>query len=267
MIWMMRYYGAQMKMAAQRELQYRTAAYFLLVGFLVEPVVYLVVWRTIAESQGGAIGGYTADAFTAYFIVWTLVRAMNLALTPYVWDWWIQRGRLSDFLLQPIHPIHRNIAWFAGSKLVWIVMWIPIAVILSLTFKPSFEFDLFQIAAFLVVMWTGYVIRFMTLWVLGLISFWTTRASAIFEIVIAGELLLSGRLVPLSVMPPWVQDLANWLPFKWTFQYPIETVIGRLSTGEIVTGFLIQMAWIVGLWVGARAIWNVAIKRYTAVGT
>ena len=230
-------------------------------------MVYLVVWRTIAESQGGAIGGYTADAFTAYFIVWTLVRAMNLALTPYVWDWWIQRGRLSDFLLHPIHPIHRNIAWFAGMKLVWIVMWIPIAAVLTVTFRPSFEFGVVDIAAFLVVMWTGYVIRFLVLWALGLISFWTTRTSAIFEIVIPGELLLSGRLVPLSVMPQWVQTLANYLPFKWTFQYPIETAIGRLSNGEIAAGLGIQILWIVGLWVGSMAVWKVAVKRYTAVGT
>ena len=93
MIRVARYYGAQMRHSLVGELQYRTAAFLLLVGFLFEPIVYLVVWRSVAESQGGAVGGYTAAAFTAYFIVWTLVRAMNLALTPYVWDWRIQRGR------------------------------------------------------------------------------------------------------------------------------------------------------------------------------
>ena len=33
---------------------------------------------------------------------------------------------------------------------------------------------------------------------LGMVTFWTTRVSAIFEAYFAAELLLSGRLVPVS---------------------------------------------------------------------
>ena len=43
------------------------------------------------------------------------------------------------------------------------------------------------------------------------------------------ELLLSGRLVPLSLMPDWAQTLADLMPFKWTFGFPIEALIGQLS--------------------------------------
>jgi len=52
---------------------------------LIEPFVYLVVWRTVAESAGD-VGGYDVAAFTSYFIVWTLVRNVNLAQSPYGWD-------------------------------------------------------------------------------------------------------------------------------------------------------------------------------------
>ena len=60
--------------------------------------------------------------------------------------------------------------------------------------------------------------------------FWTTRGSAIFDLVHGAELLLSGRLVPLKLMPDWAQTLADWLPFKWTFDFPIELLVGHLST-------------------------------------
>jgi len=261
-----RFYGAQMRHALVGEMQYRTAAFLLLVGFLFEPIVYLVVWRSIAESQGGAIGGYTAAAFTAYYIVWTLVRAMNLALTPYVWDWRIQRGRLSEFLVLPAHPFHRDLAWFAGTKFLWILLWIPVAIVLTLTFRPELSPTMFQVVSFALVIWSGFVVRFLILYLMGMITFWTTRASALFEIVIAAELLLSGRLVPLSVMPSWVQSLAAWLPFKWTFQYPIETLIGRLDNGDILFGMFMQLAWVGILGVSLALVWRIAIKRYTAVG-
>ena len=53
-----------------------------MIGMVVEPVVYLVVWSTIAEQSGGSVGGYTPATFAAYYIVWTLVRNMNIAFTP-----------------------------------------------------------------------------------------------------------------------------------------------------------------------------------------
>ena len=262
-----RYYAAEMRMAVMSTFQYRVATYFLLIGFLVEPVVYLVVWRTVAEAQGGSVGTYTADAFTAYYIVWTLVRAMNVALTPYVWDGRIQRGRLSDLLLRPIHPFHRDLAFFSGMKIVWILFWIPIAVVLAAAFRPELSPTIFQWAGFLVAIWLGYVVRFIVLYLLGMLSFWTTRASAVFETIVAAELIFSGRLVPLSLMPSWVEDLGGMLPFKWTFQFPIELLIGRLSNEAILTGLGMQVVWIAALGAALAVTWRFAVKRYTAVGS
>ena len=54
----------------------------------------------------------------------------------------------------------------------------------------------------------------MFLWLLGMVTIWTTRGSAIFETYIVAELLLSGRLVPLPLMPDWAQTLADWLPVQ-----------------------------------------------------
>ena len=62
-----------------------------------------------------------------------------------------------------------------------------------------------------------------------MVTFWTTRVGAVFESLHRAELLLSGRLVPLSLMPDWAQQLADVLPFKWTFGFPIEALVGDLS--------------------------------------
>ena len=123
-------YLASMKTAILDQFQYRVANYFYMVGMISEPVIYLVVWSTVARAQGGSVGGYTAGQFAAYYIVWTLVRNMNIVLTPYYWEERIRQGRLSADLLRPIHPLHLDLAYFAGYKFVVIVMWLPIAAIL-----------------------------------------------------------------------------------------------------------------------------------------
>lgn len=67
------------------------------------------------------------------------------------------------------------------------------------------------------------------MWVLGLITFWTVRVAAIFDLYFAVELLLSGRVVPLDLLPDWARTVANWLPYQWAFGFPIEVMIGRLT--------------------------------------
>jgi len=263
---MVRFYLGWGRLAILEQLQYRVANYFYMIGMIAEPVIYLVVWRTVAEARGGVVGGFAADELAAYYVVWTLVRNMNIVLTPHAWEDRIRSGELAVDLLRPVHPLHRDLAYFAGWKVVAILMWLPIAAVLTWVFRPALDPTVTQIALFAVALWGGFLIRFFALWTLGLITFWTTRVQALFEMYFTAELLLSGRLVPLSLMPDWVQTVAGLLPFKWAFQFPIETLIGRLGTGEILRGIGMQALWtVIGL--GATAVvWRRSLRRFTAVG-
>jgi ABC-2 type transport system permease protein len=204
--------------------------------------------------------------FAAYYIVWTLVRNMNIVFTPYGWEWRIREGQLSAALLRPLHPIHYDIAQFAGGKVIWVVLYLPIALGLTLVFKPDLSVTPLEVAVFLVAIWGAYLIRTMLLWLLGMLTFWTTRGSAIFETYMMAELLLSGRLVPLPLMPDWTQELAGFLPFQWAFYFPIQTLVGDLSAAELVGGLGMQALWTA---VGAFLVWvcfRASVRRYTAVG-
>lgn len=261
-----RYYRAGMRIGFQREIQYRTRAFLMLFGFMVEPIIYLAVWTSVAEAQGGQIAGLASGTLAAYYIVWTLVRVFNLAFAPDAWEWRIRRGRMNEFLSQPIHPFHRDFTMFAGGKFVFTLLWIPVAVFLTVLFDPVVEWAVINVAGFVVAIWGGFVVRFVMLYLLGMINFWTTRGSAVFGIFIASELILSGRLVPLELMPDWVESLAAWLPFKWTFQFPIDTLIGRLDPAEVVTGIGMQALWAGSVGVIFALVWKRAIRRYGAVG-
>ena len=230
------YYLTRARTQIQSNFQYRVATYMWLVGMLAEPIVYLVVWTTIADQQGGSVQGITTGEFAAYYIVWTLVRNMNIVFTPYGWEWRIREGELSAALLRPLHPIHDDIAGFAGWKVVTIILWLPIAAVLWIAFDPSIDIRAAEIAAFCVAIWGAYLIRTMFLTSLGMVTFWTTRVSALFELAVGLELLLSGRLVPLPLMPAWAEDVANVLPFKWSFYFPIQTLVGDLSNQGAARG-------------------------------
>ena len=51
-----------MRTEMQSQFQYRAATYMYLLGMVAEPVIYLVVWTTIADQSGGVVGGLTGDS-------------------------------------------------------------------------------------------------------------------------------------------------------------------------------------------------------------
>ena len=61
----LRLYATLFRIAMLEQFQYRAANYFYMIGMVTEPVIYLVVWSTIAEEQGGSLEGYTPARFAA----------------------------------------------------------------------------------------------------------------------------------------------------------------------------------------------------------
>jgi ABC-2 type transport system permease protein len=258
-------YVTEARIAIAEQIQYRAANYMYMLGMVAEPVIYLVVWSTVAIQQGGSVGGYTPGALAAYYIVWTLVRNVNIVFTPYGWEERIREGRLSAQLLRPLFPIVEDLAFFLGWKPVVVLLWLPIAAFLALVFHPVLSPSPLAIGVFVVSLLGAYLIRSLNQSSLGLITFWTTRVGPVFQLYIAAELLLSGRLVPLSLMPIWVQRLADVLPFRWTFGFPIEALVGNLSNGQLLAGLAAQLFWIVVGSVLVRVVWRFAVRRYSAV--
>ena len=59
-------------------------------------------------------------------------------------------------------------------------------------------------------------------------------------------------------MPGWVQTAANFLPFKWTFGFPIESLVGHLSTRSLLLGLGAQVLWTVIGYVLFSIAWRAA---------
>jgi ABC-2 type transport system permease protein len=263
---MLDYYLTTFKIAILTQFQYRVPQYFYMIGMIAEPVIYLVVWSTIARSQGGSVGGYTPGAFAAYYLVWTLVRNMNIVFTPYGWENRIRSGVFSMDLLRPIHPLNNDVAFFAGWKLVMIILWLPLGLLLALFFKPELHPAWYQVVGFFFAIWGAYLIRTMWQSLLGLITFFTTRVGAIFELYFAAELIFSGRLVPMSLMPPVIQKVAAFLPFQWTFFFPIETLVAPQTPAHMLEGLGMQLLWIALGWLAVRVMWRFSVRQFSAVG-
>ena len=74
--------------------QYRANRLMYLFYWLVSPVIYLVVWTTVANSQG-SVKGLTANDFITYYLILLIVDQLTSDITLHVLAVKIQDGTLA----------------------------------------------------------------------------------------------------------------------------------------------------------------------------
>ena len=264
--WLADIYAQQFKVTMASFIQYRAALVIWLIGHVLEPLVYLVVWTTVTRSTGGAVGGFTAADFAAYFIVLMVVNHMTYTWIMYEYDYRVRQGTLSADLLRPVHPIHSDIADNITSKLITLPGMLAIAALMSLVFRPSLSAVPWALAAFVPVVLLAFLVRFVTEWTLALAAFWTTRTSALNQAYFMAMLFFSGQLAPLELLPHPVRVIAFVLPFRWTVGSPTELLLGRLTPAQVLTGLGMQAAWLAAGLVLMKRVWRAGLRVYSAVG-
>lgn len=259
-------YLQQFKTTFASMVQYRASLIIWMIGHVLEPLVYLVVWTTVSISQGGAVGDYTTRQFAAYFVVLMLVDHVSYTWVMYEYEYRIQEGMLSFALLKPVHPIHMDIAENLSSKAITTPFMLLIAVGLSLLFHPAAAPQPWALAAAIPVLALAFLIRFFLEWCLALAAFWTTRVSAINQTYFVMILFLSGQVAPLTLFPYPLQVVAAILPFRWMIGFPVELLLGRLTPLDALIGMGAQAAWLGISYLVLRIVWKAGTRVYSAVG-
>lgn len=260
-------YAAQLRTSLAVQFQYRASLVIWMIGRIVQPLIYLIVWTTVADARGGEVNGYDAGGFAAYFIMQMIVTQATFSWIMWEYDYTIRSGQFNFKLLRPIHPIHADVADNLAYKILTLVILIPAAFFLAWLFPPSFTPQFWSIVAAVFATMLAFILRFTMEWTLAMCALWTSRVRAInqtYEVILV---FLSGNFAPLAVMPGWIQLVANFLPFRWVIAFPIELSLGRLTPIEMATGFAMQIFWLVVAQVALTLVWRAGVKQYSAVGS
>src|SRR5918993_2546038 len=259
-------YRAQFKTTIAEQFQYRGALVIWLMGLILEPVIYLSVWSTVARSQGGTVDGFSSADFAAYYLVALVVAQAKFTWIMWEMEYWIRQGTLSPLLVRPIHPIHRHIANNLTFKLLTMAVVVPVVAVLAIVFQPNFAISAWTTIAFVPALALAMALRFAVEWTLASAAFWVTRVSAINQLYFVVFLFLSGFAVPLDLLPAPVRVLAEWLPFYRMLGFPVELLLGRLSPNQALLGFAAQLGWLAIAVMLLNAMWARGVRQYSAVG-
>ncbi len=235
-------------------------------GLLVSGVFVMVVvgmlislWRAAAEANGGQVAGYSAAALVWYVTTSEIATiSQRMQFIDELGDD-IGTGRIDTALLRPVPMVLMVWATQVGGMFPRLVVCclggIPLAV-LTVGAPPSWPAAALAAPALVL----GIVLNITGQHVFAAAAFWLRNARATWFVYQKFVFVVGGMLLPLEVLPDWLESIARWLPFMAMAYVPARIAAGYFEP-ELL---LIQLAWLAALGLLALRVFDIGERRIMA---
>ena len=119
---------------------------------------------------------------------------------------------------------------------------------------------------FIVALFLGIILVFEITFILGCLTFWISETDYFRGAIENLSLILGGLWVPVTFFPKEILKILDYLPFKYQYYFPVAIFQGKVMTGEIMRGLIIESIWIVILFFVLKTTWANGIKKYEGYG-
>jgi len=229
------------------------------------PLVMLAFWNAVAHEA--PIGRFGEAQFTAYFLVTFIVRQLTGSWVSWEINFEIRQGTMAMRLLRPIHPAWSYVTENVAAIPLRMLVALPVAVVaLFVVGRAQLANSLFLWVIWIVSLVGGWAISFFTNFAIGALAFRMESSLKVMDAWIAATFVFSGYLIPIELFPPTLRTIADCLPFRYQIGFPVEVAVGAHSVRQASIMLGEQWAFVVVLFLVARAIWNDGVRRYVAFG-
>lgn len=258
-------YLSVFKNSWQATFEYRvsTLVRFFIGAIMIISVFYL--WSDVFSDRVSLMG-YEKEEIVTYYIIVGYLFSSIFASVPIAAE--IRTGQLSNYITKPISYFLYQYSQTFAKRMLRLILGLPVVIGLFVVFRES-VFIVTTPSSYLFLLVTALFainILFFIDIIIGMIEFWVMFSDSITMITDLMIFFLSGVIIPIVFLPGYIQVIANYLPFKYTGTFLIDSFLGRVETQEIFIGIGVQFLWIFVLYFIAKLIWGRGLKKYEAVG-
>lgn len=236
-----------------------------LVLSIISMAILVFFWRAIyAETE--TISGLAQNQTINYILLAFIF--MPLTSNDLVWEFGsnLREGLMIHHLLRPVNFQGMNYVQMLGGLAMRLALNIPMVVVAILAFGLRLPSDPATWLAFLVSAMLGFTVMFFFNWFLACFTFYTTEVWGLGVLLEGMNFFLSGALVPLVMMPEWLRTVVLSVPFAQALAVPVGLLTGITPLSDAPRVWLIQILWIIGMWILSTLFFRVAVRKITVQG-
>lgn len=266
----MKKYFITFKNSIQTNLAYRFNTLASFFSESITLVILLYLWASIYR-QGGQIGTYSLAGLLTYFILSRFVALITLYDdTAKKMNEEIAEGGAINYFLKPINYLHNEFAYKLGTVSYRLALYSLISALIlifaQLISLGRLYSGLPAVFYFLALLFIGITVNFLIFFIVGLLSFFLDYINGLNFMMFNLISLFSGNIIPLDLFPPYLASVSGFLPFKYLVFVPISVATGKIPLEEAPILLFSGILWVLGLYLGARAMLFFSFKKYEAYG-
>lgn len=241
------------------------------------PLVSIVLWSSAAQGVRLGPEKLGSEELTAYFLITLLLRLLTGS-----WVLWqlsedIRSGTLGQRLLRPVPPLVVYTAEQLAPLPLRAALVAPLSLLLLFTqARTQLTGDPWLVLAFVLAVPGAWAINFLTMALLGMMAFYIDSALGLFYAWMGLYTLFSGYLMPLSLFPPWMSRVSDFLPFRYMLDAPVKMLLGWPIVGgardtaagreQAFISLGIEYGYVAVLVLAVTLLWRRGLRRFAAFG-
>ncbi|MEU2430467.1 ABC-2 family transporter protein [Streptomyces sp. NPDC007861] len=233
-------------------------------GFIMA-YTYIALW-----DERPHLGGYDLPQALTYVWLGQALLMTCAMMGGGFEDELIERIRTGDIAIDLYRPVDLQLWWLAGDlgRAGFHLLGRGIVPMLC----GAFAFDLALPGspliwpAFLLSVVLGVVVSFAVRYLVALSAFWLMDGAGVLQITWLAGLFFSGMLLPLTLFPGFLGELALVLPWSALLQVPADVFLGKHTGWALAEAYAFQAGWAVALLGAGRLLQSAATRRAVVQG-
>lgn len=258
-------YSAVAATAIKTRLAYNMWVWADFVVTLVSMFVFVYFWRAV-YAESATLGGLVLSQTITYILLARLLSPLVETRTIFFFGFMIRQGQIAVELTRPLDLQVRIMVETFAELGTFLVQRLPLFLLAWLFLGLQLPRDPSVWGAFLVSLLLGQAVIFLFDWLFACLAFYITETWGLSVVRIGVASFFSGALLPLAMMPAWLQKIAASLPFAQVLSVPVSLLSGISPLADAPRLWLIQIAWLLAMLALSRMFFSVAVRKVTVQG-
>ncbi len=264
----MKSYFGIFKMQFKGQLQYRAKAISGLTTQFFWGLFKIYLYLAFMINQ--AVDGFTTSQMVSYIWLGQAFFAVSFISLPKNSEQEIVKG---DVCYKFIRPLNLYNQWFFesfGEKLANILLRCFPIIIIALILPSPLTLSAPTSWVHFILFLTSLIISLFLSVTLGMVAVYLTIKTLMpkgaLDIVNVISGLLGGFYIPLPFMPQSIQNVLNYLPFRYVSDLPFRIYSGSLDISTSIIQIAISLAWLFALIFVVKLLMHFALKKTIVQG-